>query len=124
MFVYKRKEYKITTTSTTDDGTIKNGSQTVIYGEDSDVIVIKSDKDYCIETITINGKEKNINVCDDEYKLEFKDMDESKNIVVSYKKMPTNPNTSDSIMKFIILCIISFVGLITYTFINKKKRRI
>lgn len=111
VFVYEKNKYKITTITTTDDGTVNNGDQIIVHGENSDEIIIKSKKDYCIDSITINGKKETLNKCESVHKIKFDDMTESKDVVVSFKKIVNNPKTGDNIMNYIKLLIISLLGI-------------
>lgn len=118
-FIYKRQRYNINVKTLNDGGTVTNSTQIITYGEDSDEIVIKTIEDYCIDTISINGKKMTLDQCENVHKLKLTEVTQSMDIEVSFYKKPDNPITGDNIIKFIVLAISSFITLVCISTIKK-----
>ena len=87
------KAYSITTSVEGDGGAITDGNESVTYnGNSSKVIKITPDFGYKISKIKINGNEIDYAIENDEtYTLDsFRNVNENKNIVVSFEKKESN----------------------------------
>ncbi len=125
IYEYERIKFNITTKITGDGGTIY-GDEDVFYGESSTEgnIVIKPSEGYQVSKIIINGIEENIEQCKNGCVLgQFIDVQENKEIIVEFKKIPDNPATSSIITRTTIIGL-SVLSIISYIIIKKSKPRI
>ena len=118
---YKMKTFKISAKAMNDGGGVINGEQFLKYSEDSKKITIKSNEDFCIDSIVVNGEKQKIKDCSQSYELSFKNVDEDKIVEVKFKNVLKNPNTGDSITKYFVMFISTLVITLTIVIIKKKE---
>lgn len=123
VYEYKRIELKVVTKVNGKGGSI-TGSEGIFYGEDSTegFIVIQPDEGYEVANITVNGERIAV-TCNEGCTLnKFIHMTEDKEVVVTFEKKVTNPDTFITIsLRFIIgLVVMLSVAVLLKLKIHKK----
>jgi len=117
IYLYKKYVYNIETEASSG-GQIK-GNEAVKYGDDStpNNIIIEADKNYCINTIKVNGESIKVKACKRQVLENFKNVKDNKKIQVTFKLQ--NPKTFTLFCGIIV--IISILLTVLIYFINNKK---
>jgi len=124
-YTYEKAKVRVITDSG-KGGTII-GDEIVTYGGDStkDKIVVIAENGYYIDKITINGREIKIPPKSTNLVLNnFINMEENKNIKVTFKKKLNNPKTDSSQLVVISLIFFSIISIFYYLFrFNQEKKQ-
>ena len=116
IYRYKKKVFNIEVEA--GSGGKATGAGSVKYGEDSSDIIINADDGYCIDKITVDGKDIPVVNCKNQTIDKFTNVKENHKIKVTFKKQQVNNPLTSSLIKIATLIIL--IGLSSILMINRK----